>query len=82
MIFSFSPCYAADSSGDNKNHIDSVKQFWQATVDWFNSDIKPWVDKNITPGAKENARQTIKQLIGNIPETFKSLMDKIGQIFK
>lgn len=80
-IFAFSVCYAAENS-DHKDFIDIVKQYWNLTVDWFNNDLKPWIEKNITTEAKEGFRQTFKQFIDKIPDTFNSLMDKLGQVFK
>lgn len=80
-IFAFSFCYAAGDS-NNKDFIDIAKQYWGYAVDWFNNDIKPWIEKNITTEAKEGFRQTFKQFAEKIPDTFYSLMDKLGQVFK
>ncbi len=90
VITSFSFCFAADSSSSNAGLTDQIINFWNTVlrpaghdlVIWFNNDIRPWVDQQMTPQAKDQFRQVLKQVLGDIPGTIRSVIDGIGNLFK
>jgi len=87
---SFSFCLAADSNSNSPGLTDQLINFWNAVlkpawrdlVIWFDRDIKPWVDQQLTPQAKEHFRELVKETVGDIPGVIKDVIDKIGELFK
>ncbi len=90
VITSFSFCFAADSNTNNASLTDQIINFWNTVIKpawhdlviWFNNDIRPWIDQQLTPEAKEQFRQMVKQVVGDIPGTIKAVIDGIGNLFK
>jgi hypothetical protein len=77
-------CFAFDTSSIKSiwdDCVPKISEYWGLTLNWINTDMKPWIEKNIGTKTRQEFEKEFSEAIQYVPVTIKAVIDRIKDIF-